>query len=116
MSTIPKEIQDKIEEKAREIYNTKRSKGWNENLCANYSFRFSEGAEYGYQLATDGREELEKEINEINNDGAAIIVDLHNKIISLQSSLKEKEKECEELKEELSRIIYISQQPGGYYP
>jgi hypothetical protein len=61
------------------------------------------------QLATDGREELEKENKDLR--------DKHYRTMSaLQSSLKEKEKECEELKAEISRIVYISQQPGGYHP
>jgi hypothetical protein len=64
------------------------------------------------QLATDGREELEKECNQLNSFSIAQT----EVITALQSSLKEKEKECEELKAEISRIVYISQQPGGYHP
>jgi predicted site-specific integrase-resolvase len=66
----------------------------------------------GYRLATDGREELEKECNQLNSFSIAQT----EVITALQSSLKEKEKECEELKAEISRIVYISQQPGGYHP
>jgi len=105
MSTIPKEIMDKIKEASfeeipfKEFYQSNIARGFaesNRNL-------FVIGAEHGYQLATDGREELEKE-NEakttyikkleklIDND----IIFLNEKteqIRQLQSQCTEKEKE-----------------------
>jgi len=50
MSTIPKEIQKKIDER------------FPDNMFGNSIF-LRRCAEYGYQLATDGREELEKALD-----------------------------------------------------
>ena len=49
MSTIPKHHLDKIQDVAMCDYEDDQVNA------------FKDGAQYGYQLATDGREELEKE-------------------------------------------------------
>ena len=143
MSTIPKDIMDKIEE-AVNIYTVGNhvSAGLAENiLLKGYALAVNKRTEdinefyknwckdtkrnggiligssikelltaFGYQLATDGREELEKEnaklkkgiIGDLAPHIQELIPDhvkaLEKQITALQSSLKEKEKECEELR------------------
>jgi hypothetical protein len=58
MSTIPKEIMDKINEAGMKMFpDWANAQSGHSDLYE----RFVQAAEYGYQLATDGREELEKE-------------------------------------------------------
>jgi len=56
MSTIPKDNLDKIDVEAEALCQC----GMTIIQCSNKR-HFKQGAEFGYQLATDGREELEKE-------------------------------------------------------
>jgi hypothetical protein len=100
MSTIPKEIKDKINDACIEHSCF---------IAARESYAF--GAEFGYQLATDGRVELEKEnerlrdaiigIKKSFNEQEPIILQaserMSDQITSLQSSLKEKDQEIERL-------------------
>ena len=64
---------------------------------------------------TDGREELEKEIERLNHAnrnlqggidkiGKEIVAPQRDQLTALQSSLKEKEKECEELKDIVNNL------------
>jgi hypothetical protein len=86
MSTIPKEIQDKL----TEIWD--KSHGhWFEIATKSYLL--------GYQLATDGREELEKENKDLR--------DKHYRTMSaLQSSLKER---IEELEKVLTGLVNLKE-------
>ena len=101
MSTIPKDVLEKIEEKYKhcEFYDGTQSPDY--DIMVN-QLRYA--AEYGYQLATDGREELETRIGQLEKYNEEIINDSfkqHDQITALQSSLKEKEKLIEDLKLEL---------------
>ena len=60
MSTIPKDVLDKIEEYIQRQKHLVSSEGM-ENIRTDCL--------YGYQLATDGREELEKECEELKTSG-----------------------------------------------
>ena len=90
MSTIPKEIMDKIDEKRKSYYSQLP-----DNLYAMaHNTGFDRGATFGYQLATDGREELEKEIADLYQElklDYFVKETLYKEITALQSSLKEKE-------------------------
>jgi len=87
MSTIPQRIQEAILNKSKEQYD---------NSYIDDMADFERGAGYGYQLATDGREELEKE-----NAALKMKIDEYYKkgnelITALQSQCTEKEKELVE--------------------
>ncbi len=85
MSTIPKEIKDKINYACIE---------YSCFIAARESYAF--GAEYGYQLATDGREELEKEKTEL-----LLLSQKYAELITaLQSQCTEKDQEIEGYKKE----------------
>jgi uncharacterized coiled-coil protein SlyX len=59
------------------------------------------------QLATDGREELEKQneyFQDLHNEDDITMSKQREQITALQSSLKEKDQEIERLKELLSRL------------
>ena len=73
MSTIPKEIQDKIEEKRKSYYSQLP-----DNLYAMaHDTGFDRGAIFGYQLATDGREQEGEWISvHDNSDGFRDYLDL----------------------------------------
>ncbi len=128
MSTIPKEIQtpkkniqELIQEGADHFYSETEqvhSNGMiqktNEQANKKRKAIFKKGAYFGYQLATDGREELEKEIErlEIRDDyDRSLYRGALDQITALQSQCTEKEKECEELEyeERLSSQIIESQ-------
>jgi chromosome segregation ATPase len=137
MSTIPKDIMDKIEE-AVNIYTVGNhvSAGLAENiLLKGYALAVNKRTEdinefyknwckdtkrnggiligssikelltaFGYQLATDGREELEKELEQKTKESKQWCdkaMEAARDRLSLQSQCTEKEKECEELKEAL---------------
>jgi hypothetical protein len=62
MSTIPKEIMGKIDEAGMKMFpDWANAQSGHGDLYE----RFVQAAVYGYQLATDGREELEKENDEL---------------------------------------------------
>ncbi len=97
---IPKEIQDKISEK----YPLQK---WMDNEMWNENKRQKTAAEYGYQLATDGREELEKEISILHGFRDYLLEDQkvkHDQITALQSQKEELEKENEQLREHFLKI------------
>ena len=88
MSTIPKEIKDLIKEN-----------------YAHLSQEAQESFAKGYQLATDGREELEKENASLRETLSCFHWGtVHDTITALQSSLKEKEKQLQE-----SLLLYNNQ-------
>jgi hypothetical protein len=82
MSTIPKDIMD-------------LAVAYRDNKLLNKTEDFYDAVLYGYQLATDGREELENRIyglEMINNAHQQLIEETYKpQITALQSSLKEKE-------------------------
>lgn len=55
---------DQIKAAAKKVYERCKAKGWNDELAANYSFRFQEGAEFALSLTippkppTDSRENM----------------------------------------------------------
>lgn len=69
---------------------------------------FQDGGEFAYQLATDGREELEKEVERLKDINVADYIQHTDKITTLQSQCTEKEKECEELKVRGADLNYES--------
>ena len=109
MSTIPKESQDDLWSEVyrdfQDIFDYRQSSKqrdkWFEDVKKEYFVQRND------QLATDGREELEKEkFKEMTYPapGQKPYWDVNAQITALQSSLKEKEKECEELKGLIARM------------
>ena len=78
MSTIPKEIREEIRKQislesfryAKFLYTHAKDEDIKES--SQYD-AYKDGAEYGYQLATDGREELEKELAQLLHDVQQIL-------------------------------------------
>ena len=58
---IPKEIQEQIDAESELRYPVKRHNNPSDSPYVHSQITFRHGVRYGYQLATDGREELEKE-------------------------------------------------------
>jgi len=99
MSTIPKEIQEKAITEARRLHDIRTK--YDKMTNPAYYDGAREGFITGYQLATDGREELEKEIADLKLEiqlSDDSIAEHKNTITALQSQCTEKEKECEKLK------------------
>ena len=118
MSTIPKAVLDKIQDVAMCDYEDDQVNA------------FKDGAQYGYQLATDGREELEKEIAELKRDKVYWQLEAQakhnaneqlrkellkannsydeqfNQITALQSQCTEKDQEIERLKYLVERAFW----------
>lgn len=105
MSTIPKEIQDKINEAADKYGFVVPFNGSNKFYNDNLVDGFLDGAKYGYQLATDGREELEKEtlqnceVHQVHIGGVVYEMlkkwQVEKAVTALQSQCTEKDQEIE---------------------
>lgn len=126
MSTIPKEWLDKIDtaSESEKIYEPKYGgkdhSGYDTMMKYEINYErmdaFENGAKWMYeQLATDGREELEKEngraFDKIRNNikpENKMIVDLEIEVKKLQSSLKEKENAIISIKG-LVETVYLKQ-------
>jgi hypothetical protein len=61
MSTIPKEIEEKIDKESECRYPVKTHQSPDNSPYVVSQITFKHGIYFGYQLATDGREELEKD-------------------------------------------------------
>ena len=104
MSTILKAVLEKIDGEAEALCQC----GMTIIQCANKR-HFKQGAEYGYQLATDGREELEKENERLKKaeehsianfkNMTARLNNAHEEIESYKNVISSQDEEIEALKE-----------------
>jgi len=95
MSTIPKGAEITIENEYKLLVKKLRNMK-DVVIPMSQALQWKKGAEYGYQLATDGREELEKENRRLMDSYDKVNADRTKQlyeITALQSSLKEKDAE-----------------------
>ena len=103
MSTIPKEIQKEADKRfpSKGRFDLLRNQG------------FVNGAIFGYQLATDGQEELEKECEGKEKEIAELRYELNNKVGNYEILESESEQRISELEARAIKSLEESEKQFG---